>query len=49
VRLPVKRAAAIGIINTCANSVMLLGNYFWLDQYRPTYATGWGCIIASST
>ena len=46
VRPPIKRAAAIGIANTFANSAALYGNYFWLDKYAPTYAASWGCIIA---
>lgn len=46
VRPPMKRAAAIGIANTCSNSAVLFGNYFWLDKYAPTYIPSWGCIIA---
>lgn len=49
VRPPMKRAAAIGIANTCANSAVLFGNYFWLDRYSPTYIPSWACIIAFGT
>lgn len=43
---PMKRAAAIGIANTFANCTALYGNYFWLDQYGPTFVASWGCIVA---
>ncbi|OJJ54331.1 hypothetical protein ASPSYDRAFT_1162467 [Aspergillus sydowii CBS 593.65] len=43
---PVKRAAAIGIANTCANLASLYANYFWLDKYGPTFQVSWGCILA---
>ncbi|KAL5344041.1 MFS general substrate transporter [Aspergillus crustosus] len=42
---PIKRAAAIGIANTCANLASLYANYFWLDQYGPTFRVSWGCIL----
>lgn len=41
-----KRAAAIGISSTCANSAVLFGSYMWLDRYAPTYAASWCCILA---
>ncbi|KAL4864294.1 hypothetical protein BDV12DRAFT_201253 [Aspergillus spectabilis] len=43
---PIKRAAAIGIANTCANLASLYANYFWLDHYGPTFRVSWGCILA---
>ncbi|KAJ5444321.1 uncharacterized protein N7458_008193 [Penicillium daleae] len=43
---PIKRAVAIGIANTCANIASLFANYFWLDQYAPTYRQSWGCLLA---
>lgn len=46
VRPPVKRAAAIGIANTCANTASLFANYFWLDQYEPNFRQSWGCLLA---
>ncbi|RAH68083.1 MFS general substrate transporter [Aspergillus aculeatinus CBS 121060] len=46
VQPPAKRAVAIGIANTCANVASLFANYFWLDQYEPTYRVSWGCILA---
>lgn len=46
VRPPVKRAAAIGIANTCANTASLFANYFWLDQYEPYFRQSWGCLLA---
>ena len=46
VRPPEKRAAAIGIANTCANSAVLFGSYMWLDKYSPSYTVSWGCILA---
>ncbi|GAQ47408.1 hypothetical protein AtubIFM55763_009997 [Aspergillus tubingensis] len=46
VQPPAKRAAAIGMANTCANIASLFANYFWLDQYGPTYRVSWGCILA---
>ncbi|KAI2997176.1 Flavofamily protein [Aspergillus niger] len=46
VQPPAKRAAAIGMANTCANIASLFANYFWLDQYEPTYRVSWGCILA---
>ncbi|KAL4963423.1 major facilitator superfamily domain-containing protein [Aspergillus stella-maris] len=42
----VKRAAAIGLANTCANIASLYGNYFWLDKYGPSFHASWGCILA---
>jgi MFS family permease len=42
----VKRAAAIGIANTCANIASLYANYFWLDQYEPYFRVSWGCLLA---
>ncbi|KAL5113494.1 hypothetical protein ACEQ8H_008630 [Pleosporales sp. CAS-2024a] len=45
-RPPVKRAAAIGISNTCANLASLFANYFWLDHYAPLFRVSWGCILA---
>ncbi|KAL4908667.1 hypothetical protein BDW74DRAFT_102525 [Aspergillus multicolor] len=42
----VKRAAAIGVANTCANIASLYANYFWLDKYGPTFRVSWGCILA---
>lgn len=42
----VKRAASIGLANTCANIASLYANYFWLDQYGPTYRVSWGCLLA---
>lgn len=35
----VKRAAAIGIANTCAN-------YFWLDKHEPYFRESWACLLA---
>ncbi|GLA15444.1 hypothetical protein AnigIFM63309_002266 [Aspergillus niger] len=46
VQPPAKRAAAIGMANTCANIASLFANSFWLDQYEPTYRVSWGCILA---
>ncbi|KAL4951873.1 MFS general substrate transporter [Aspergillus filifer] len=43
---PVKRAAAIGLANTCANIASLYANYFWLDNYGPSFHASWGCILA---
>lgn len=43
---PVKRAAAIGISNTLANTASLFSNYFWLDKYEPYYRQSWGCILS---
>ncbi|KAL4798509.1 major facilitator superfamily domain-containing protein [Aspergillus venezuelensis] len=45
-RPPVKRAAAIGLANTCANIASLYGNYFWLDKYGPSFHASWECILA---
>jgi MFS family permease len=45
-RPPVKRAAAIGIANSCANLASLFANYFWLDQYAPNFRVSWGCTLA---
>jgi hypothetical protein len=45
-RPPVKRAAAIGIANTLANLASLFANYFWLDEYEPTFQVSWGIILA---
>lgn len=42
----VKRAASIGLANTCANIASLYANYFWLDQYAPLYRVSWGCLLA---
>jgi hypothetical protein len=41
-----KRAAAIGITNTCSNCAVVFGTFFWMDQYSPTYSVSWGCILA---
>ncbi|KAH8176701.1 major facilitator superfamily protein [Sarocladium implicatum] len=41
----VKRAAAIGIANTLANSASLFANYFWLDKYEPYFRESWSCIL----
>ncbi|KAH8645931.1 major facilitator superfamily domain-containing protein [Tricladium varicosporioides] len=46
IRPPIKRAAAIGIANTLANTASLFANYFWLDEYGPTFRVPWGCILA---
>lgn len=46
VRPPVKRAAAIGIANTLANTASLFANYFWLDKYEPYFRQSWACILA---
>ncbi|KAF6825041.1 allantoate permease [Colletotrichum plurivorum] len=46
VQPPTKRAAAIGIANTLANSASLFANYFWLDQFGPEYRVSWSCILA---
>lgn len=46
VRPPVKRAAAIGIANTLANTASLFANYFWLDKYEPYFRESWACILA---
>ncbi|EUC41072.1 hypothetical protein COCMIDRAFT_107103 [Bipolaris oryzae ATCC 44560] len=48
-RPPIKRAAAIGIANTCANTASLFANYFWLDQYQPVFTVSWGCTLAFQT
>jgi MFS family permease len=45
-RPPVKRAAAIGIANSCANLASLFANYFWLDEYAPLFRESWGCTLA---
>lgn len=45
-RPPIKRAAAIGIANTCANIASLFANYFWLDKYEPHFRVSWICILA---
>ena len=45
-RPPIKRAAAIGIANSLANLASLFANYFWLDQYAPTFRVSWGCTLA---
>lgn len=45
-RPPIKRAAAIGIANSLANLASLFANYFWLDQYAPTFSVSWGCTLA---
>ncbi|KAH3920461.1 hypothetical protein HBH56_004810 [Parastagonospora nodorum] len=45
-RPPVKRAAAIGIANSCANMASLFANYFWLDEYAPEFRASWGCTLA---
>ncbi|KAK8138301.1 MFS general substrate transporter [Apiospora sp. TS-2023a] len=42
----VKRAAAIGIANTCANVASLFANYFWLDRYEPYFRESWACLLA---
>ncbi|KAI8295724.1 putative transporter [Colletotrichum sp. SAR 10_98] len=42
----VKRAAAIGIANTLANSASLFANFFWLDEYGPSFRVSWACILA---
>ncbi|KAH8194161.1 hypothetical protein TruAng_011673 [Truncatella angustata] len=41
-----KRAASIGLTNLCANIASLFGNYFWLDQYEPTFQVSWGILLA---
>ncbi|KAI1843180.1 hypothetical protein JX266_010707 [Neoarthrinium moseri] len=41
-----KRAAAIGLANLCANVASLYGNYFWLDEYEPTFQVSWGILLA---
>ena len=41
-----KRAAAIGIANTCANIASLFANYFWLDKYEPYFRESWSCLLA---
>ena len=46
VRPPVKRAAAIGIANTCANTASRFANYFWLDQYEHYFRQSRGCLLA---
>lgn len=46
VRPPVKRAAAIGISNTLANTASLFANYFWLDKYEPSFRQSWAYILA---
>ncbi|KAK7698387.1 hypothetical protein SLS64_012635 [Diaporthe eres] len=46
VRPPVKRAAAIGIANTTANTASLFANYFWLDKYEPYFRQSWACILS---
>lgn len=46
VRPPVKRAAAIGIANTLANTASLFANYFWLDKYEPYFRQSWACILS---
>lgn len=46
VRPPVKRAAAIGIANTLANTASLFANYFWLDKYEPYFRQSWACVLA---
>lgn len=43
---PVKRAAAIGIANSLANLASLYANYFWLDQYEPSFKVSWGILLA---
>lgn len=43
---PVKRAAAIGIANTIANTASLFANYFWLDKYEPYFRESWACILS---
>lgn len=43
---PIKKAAAIGIANSCANVASLFANYFWLDQYGPSFQVSWGCLLA---
>ncbi|CAD0109475.1 unnamed protein product [Aureobasidium uvarum] len=45
-RPPIKRAAAIGIANTLANLASLFANYFWLDEYGPTFQVSWGILLA---
>lgn len=45
-RPPIKRAAAIGIANTLANLASLYANYFWLDEYEPTFQVSWGILLA---
>lgn len=45
-RPPMKKAAAIGITNSCANLASLFANYFWLDQYAPYFRESWGCTLA---
>lgn len=42
----IKRAPAIGIANSLANLASLYANYFWLDQYAPTYRVSWGILLA---
>ncbi|KAH7024552.1 putative allantoate permease [Microdochium trichocladiopsis] len=42
----IKRAAAIGVANTLANTASLVGNYLWLDQFEPDYRESWGGILA---
>ncbi|KAG9571100.1 MFS general substrate transporter, partial [Aureobasidium melanogenum] len=44
-RPPIKRAAAIGIANTLANLASLYANYFWLDEYEPTFQVSWGILL----
>ena len=45
VQPPVKRAAAIGIANSCANIASLFANYFWLDKYGPGFRESWACLL----
>lgn len=42
----IKRAAAIGIANSLANLASLYANYFWLDQFEPTFRVSWCILLA---
>lgn len=41
----IKRAAAIGIANSLANLGSLYANYFWLDEFEPTFRVSWSILL----
>ncbi|KAF2653091.1 MFS general substrate transporter [Lophiostoma macrostomum CBS 122681] len=49
VRPPIKRAAAIGIVNSISSTASLWDSYFWLDIYSPSFRVSWGASLAFMT
>ncbi|KAH7012548.1 major facilitator superfamily domain-containing protein [Microdochium trichocladiopsis] len=41
----IKRACAIGVANTCANTAALFSSYFWIDKFQPQFKQSWACVL----